>query len=45
MPISELNDILNSEKSIDMLKHNREIFFEQREYKRLMQILDTVYRL
>jgi len=45
MPISELNDILNSEKSIDMLKHNREVFFEQREYKRLMQILDTVYRL
>ena len=42
MPISELNDILNSEQSLDMLKHNRERFFEQKQFYKLLQDLETI---
>ena len=44
MSLDDLSDIVNSEKSLDYLKHNRERFLEQNEFKRLCNVLDTIYR-
>lgn len=35
MPLRDLEDLLNSENCLDMLKENREVFMEQHEVKKL----------
>ena len=42
MPINELEEILNSEHSLNMLKHNRQNFLEQHEFRRLCNILEVI---
>lgn len=42
MPLSELEDILNSETCIDRLKHNQEVFKEQRQFKKLLFDLESI---
>jgi hypothetical protein len=42
MPLQELEDIVNSERSIDCLKHNRQKFLEQHEFKRLINVLEII---
>jgi len=42
MPLQELEDIVNSERSIDCLKHNRQKFLEQHEFRRLINVLEII---
>ena len=42
MSLQDLEDHLNSERSMDQLKHNKEVFLEQRQFKRLLDILNTL---
>jgi hypothetical protein len=42
MPLSELEDILNSETCMDRLKHNQEVFKEQRQFKKLLFDLESI---
>lgn len=42
MPLSELEDILNSEICMDRLKHNQEVFKEQRQFKKLLFDLESI---
>ena len=42
MSLQDLEDHLNSEKSMDYLKHNKEVFVEQRQFKRLIDILNAL---
>jgi len=39
MPLQDLEDLLNSQQSLDYLNHNMEVFREQRQFKRLIDIL------
>lgn len=43
MPINELEEILNSEHSINCLKHNRQNFLEQHEFRRICNILEVIH--
>jgi len=43
MPLKELEEILNSEYSLNMLKHNRQNFLEQHEFRRLCNILEIIH--
>lgn len=43
MSLNQLSDIVNSEESLDNLKHNRERFLEQHEFKRLCNALELTY--
>ena len=42
MPLQELEDILNSDIAMDRLKHNQEVFREQRQFKRLLVDLESI---
>jgi len=42
MPLQELEDILNSDIAMDRLKHNKEVFREQRQFKRLLVDLESI---
>ena len=42
MPLQELEDILNSNVAIDRLKHNQEVFREQRQFKKLLVDLESI---
>lgn len=43
MPIQDLEDLLNSEKSLDMLNHNKEMFREQRQFYAVLDLLELVW--
>jgi len=42
MPLQELEDILNSEICMDRLRHNQEVFKEQRQFKNLLINLESI---
>ena len=42
MPLQELEDILNSETCMDRLRHNQEVFKEQRQFKKLLVDLESI---
>jgi hypothetical protein len=42
MPLQELEDILNSDIAMDRLKHNQEVFREQRQFKKLLVDLESI---
>ena len=42
MPLQELEDILNSERCMDRLRHNQEVFKEQRQFKKLLVDLESI---
>ena len=42
LPLQELEDILNSDVAMDRLKHNQEVFREQRQFKKLLVDLESI---
>lgn len=42
MPLNELEELLNSEYSLNCLKHNRQNFLEQHEFRRFCNILEVI---
>lgn len=43
MSISDLEDLLNSEQSLNYCKHNKTIFLEQHEFLRLLDVLQNAF--
>lgn len=42
MSLQELEDLLNSEECIKRLKHNQDRFLQQNEFKKLLEIFNTI---
>ena len=42
LSLLQLEEIINSEESLNRLRHNQEVFFEQNEFKKLVNILETI---
>ena len=42
LSLLQLEEIINSEESLNRLQHNQEVFFEQNEFKKLVNILETI---
>lgn len=43
MPLQDLEDLLNSSQSLDMIAHNRETFIEQRQFKAVVNLLELLW--